>query len=198
MEEDVSEMQTNQRGFVDYYSVLGAQSTDSLANIRKAFIQRARETHPDKNIQINECGMESSKEQGTTDEASGECTSSEFVLVREAFDVLSNDNRRKEYDTKRLMYYNNINRGGLSRKTFAVDCVVDLDEMTCSFDDAFKLYTFSKSCRCGEKLKVNEDELEQNLKAVEDGNVAKYKLQCPTCSFVTLVQYEQSHDNSCV
>lgn len=183
-------------GFIDYYRILRVDSKDCLATIRKAFIQRARETHPDKNVQYDEDGNESTSRNDYNESN----VSSEFVLVRKAFEILRDECARKKYDVMWSMYYYN-GSNSVSRTAFAVDCSIDLDDMQCAFDDKNKLYVFSKSCRCGEKLEVNEDQLEQNLKSVDVAtsveNVAiQYRLQCPTCSFVTLVLYcnEQSHE----
>ena len=65
----------------DHYAALGLKSDASLADIKKAFRQRASQYHPDRN----------------TDADAPE----RFRAVQEAYDVLSDDARRQAYDDNR-------------------------------------------------------------------------------------------------
>ncbi len=71
----------------DYYAALGVPKTASAADIKKAYRKLARELHPDKN----------------PDDAKAEAR---FKDVSEAYDVLSDDARRKEYDEMRTLFAN--------------------------------------------------------------------------------------------
>jgi molecular chaperone DnaJ len=71
----------------DYYAALGVAKTASQADIKKAYRKLARELHPDKN----------------PDDAKAEAR---FKDVSEAYDVLSDDARRKEYDEMRALFAN--------------------------------------------------------------------------------------------
>src|ERR1700712_3025429 len=71
----------------DYYAALGVAKDASSAEIKKAYRKLARELHPDKN----------------PDDAKAEAR---FKDVSEAYDVLSDDTRRKEYDEMRSLYAN--------------------------------------------------------------------------------------------
>src|ERR1700712_5734455 len=71
----------------DYYAALGVAKDASAAEIKKAYRKLARELHPDKN----------------PDDAKAEAR---FKDVSEAYDVLSDDGRRKEYDEMRSLYAN--------------------------------------------------------------------------------------------
>src|SRR4051794_40654640 len=75
------------RDFVekDYYQALGVSKTASAADIKKAYRKLARELHPDKN----------------PGDAKAEAR---FKEVSEAYDVLSDENRRKEYDEARTLF----------------------------------------------------------------------------------------------
>ena len=65
----------------DHYTALGLNSAATLADIKKAFRQKASFYHPDKN---------------TADDAAAR-----FRQVQEAYDVLSDADRRQAYDDNR-------------------------------------------------------------------------------------------------
>ena len=65
----------------EHYAALGLKSDASLADIKKAFRQRASQFHPDRN----------------TDEDAP----ARFRAAQEAYDVLSDDAKRQAYDDNR-------------------------------------------------------------------------------------------------
>ncbi len=71
----------------DYYAALGVAKGADAAAIKRAYRKLARELHPDKN----------------PGDAKAEA---KFKDVSEAYDVLSDDVRRKEYDEMRALYAN--------------------------------------------------------------------------------------------
>jgi curved DNA-binding protein CbpA len=68
----------------DHYGVLGVAPTASVAEIRKAYTQLARECHPDR----------------FTDPAERAHAEGRFQAITEAFNTLSNEQRRREYDAQ--------------------------------------------------------------------------------------------------
>jgi molecular chaperone DnaJ len=69
----------------DYYKALGVSKDASAAEIKKAYRKLARQFHPDAN--------------------KGDATSEErFKEISEAYDVLSDDIKRKEYDEARTLF----------------------------------------------------------------------------------------------
>ena len=69
----------------DFYKVLGVSKTSSTAEIKKAYRKLARENHPDSNP-----GNKAAEER--------------FKDVSEAYSVLSNEKKRKEYDEQRTLF----------------------------------------------------------------------------------------------
>ena len=65
---------------MDYYSILGVDKGANANDIKKAYREKAKQCHPDKNP-----GDKNAEEQ--------------FKKVNEAFEVLSDDKKRQNYDT---------------------------------------------------------------------------------------------------
>ena len=65
----------------EHYAALGLKSDATLADIKKAFRQKASQFHPDRNT--------------------AEDAPARFREVQEAYDVLSDDDKRKVYDDNR-------------------------------------------------------------------------------------------------
>src|SRR4051794_41716899 len=69
----------------DYYAALGVPKDASAADIKKAYRKLARDLHPDKN-------------------PGDKAAEDKFKTVSEAYDVLSDDSKRKEYDEARSLF----------------------------------------------------------------------------------------------
>ncbi|MCM3922867.1 molecular chaperone DnaJ [Frankia sp. AiPs1] len=78
----------------DYYAALGVPKDASAADIKKAYRKLARELHPDKN----------------PGDAKAEAR---FKEVSEAYDVLSDESRRREYDEARALFAAGGRPGGV-------------------------------------------------------------------------------------
>jgi DnaJ-class molecular chaperone len=65
----------------EHYAALGLKSDATLSDIKKAFRQKASQFHPDRNT--------------------AEDAPARFREVQEAYDVLSDDDKRKAYDDNR-------------------------------------------------------------------------------------------------
>ena len=65
----------------EHYAALGLKSDATLADIKKAFRQKASQFHPDRNSDPD--------------------APARFREVQEAYDVLSHDDKRKAYDNNR-------------------------------------------------------------------------------------------------
>ena len=77
----------------DFYAELGVSSTASADDIKKAYRKLARELHPDKK----------------PGDAAAEAR---FKDISEAYDVLSDESRRREYDEARSLFGSGAFRGG--------------------------------------------------------------------------------------
>ena len=69
----------------DYYKALGVPKTATAAEIKKSYRELARKWHPDAN-------------KGSTD------AEERFKEITEAYNVLSDEKQRKEYDEARSMF----------------------------------------------------------------------------------------------
>lgn len=103
----------------DYYKILGIHKTASVGEIKKAYLQLARDNHPDR----------------FTDPAERQEADTRFQLITEAFNQLRDDKSRQEYDrslTKEVktpedearLYFKNA----------------ELREQADEYDSALKLY----------------------------------------------------------
>jgi molecular chaperone DnaJ len=83
------------RDFVekDYYAALGVPKDASAADIKKAYRKLARDLHPDKN-------------------PDNKAAEDKFKAVSEAYDVLADETKRKEYDEARSLFGSGGYRGG--------------------------------------------------------------------------------------
>lgn len=71
----------------DYYKILGVSENADKDQLKKAFRQLAKKYHPDRN-------------------KDDESAKNKFQEVNEAYNVLSNESSRKEYDEKRAAFNN--------------------------------------------------------------------------------------------
>jgi len=69
----------------DFYKILGVAKTASQADIKKAYRKLARENHPDSN-------------------PGNKAAEDRFKDISEAYSVLSNETKRKEYDEQRTLF----------------------------------------------------------------------------------------------
>ncbi len=76
----------------DFYKTLGVEKTANAAEIKKSYRKLARDFHPDKN-------------------PDNKASETRFKEVSEAYDVLSDDAKRKEYDEARSLF----GAGGMRR-----------------------------------------------------------------------------------
>jgi len=95
----------------DYYKVLGLERGASDKDIKKAFRKLALKYHPDKNPDVD--------------------TSKKFREIAEAYEVLRDDDKRRQYDQMGHNAWGGSNTGGFKPGNF------NFDDLFKDFDDEF-------------------------------------------------------------
>ncbi|KAF1750811.1 hypothetical protein GCK72_017362 [Caenorhabditis remanei] len=76
----------------NYYEIIGVPATATRLEIRDAFLAKTKQLHPDQSSSQN------SKKDSRVGWRTGASETEQFMLVKEAYDVLRNEEKRKEYD----------------------------------------------------------------------------------------------------
>ncbi|XP_068947464.1 dnaJ homolog subfamily C member 24 [Petaurus breviceps papuanus] len=120
----------------DWYSVLGAEPSASMKDLKQKYQKLILMYHPDKQ---------------STDVPAGaveECVQ-RFIEIDQAWKILGNEETKKAYDLQR--------REDDLRTVGPVDAQIHLEDMLWNKDDQ----CFTLSCRCGGKYCVSKDEAEE-------------------------------------
>mmetsp|Transcript_12793 Transcript_12793/g.22755 ORF Transcript_12793/g.22755 Transcript_12793/m.22755 type:complete len:133 (-) Transcript_12793:423-821(-) len=127
-----------------FYSLLGVPEKASIKLIKNAYNNKALEFHPDK------CNGDSET----------------FLKIQEAWSVLKDDEKRREYD---------LNLNKLQPKVYEE---LQLNELTVEEEDGTQVYLYT--CRCGGEYAVREEDLR-----FLDGELL---IPCNNCSFHIVVR----------
>ncbi|XP_066220019.1 dnaJ homolog subfamily C member 24 [Saccopteryx leptura] len=120
----------------DWYSILGANPSASMSDLKEKYQKLILMYHPDK--------QSADVPAGTVEECIRK-----FVEIDQAWKILGNEETKREYDLQR--HEDDL------RKMGPVDAQVYLEDMSWSKDD----HSFSLNCRCGGKYSVSKDEAEE-------------------------------------
>ena len=156
----------------DYYKVLGVSKTASAAQIKKAYRALARKLHPDANP-----GDTKAEEQ--------------FKEVSEANDVLSDADKRKEYDEARALFGSGRMRGGFGAPGPGgpTTTTFDLGDLLGAGGGLGDLFggIFGRGSRTGASHRGNDVEAEVTLSFLDAARGTTIPLrisgqhQCQTC-----------------
>lgn len=120
----------------DWYSILGADPSASVSDLKQKYQKLILMYHPDK--------QSADVPAGTVEE----CIQ-KFIEIDQAWKILGNEETKKEYDLQR--HEDDLRSMG------PVDARVYLEEMSWNEGD----HSFSLSCRCGGKYIVSKDEAKE-------------------------------------
>ncbi|KAK7595407.1 hypothetical protein V9T40_013232 [Parthenolecanium corni] len=132
---------------IDYYEILRCSIDASHDQLKSNYKKLILLHHPDK---------------------SGESTSDRFHLIQEAWDVLGDSHKRKQFDEELKLFYS------YTKNVILYD-TVKVDELNHDSDGDYKM------CRCGGHYYVTND-----LKILLRSLHAVY-IPCPFCSFTLKV-----------
>ncbi|KAM4018196.1 dnaJ homolog subfamily C member 24 isoform 1-T3 [Anomaloglossus baeobatrachus] len=119
----------------DWYSILGAHPSDSLAQLKQKYQKLALLYHPDKQHRhISEEDKEGARK---------------FIEISEAWKILGNEETKRAYDLQR--------RDGEMSLSFPVDNQIHVEEMIWDEEEEH----FSFPCRCGGQYIAVESDLQQ-------------------------------------
>ncbi|XP_076362592.1 dnaJ homolog subfamily C member 24-like isoform X2 [Tachypleus tridentatus] len=118
----------------DYYGILGTSVTSTKEDLRKCYIKKMLQYHPDKQQQGEQHG-----------------TSVEFHKIEQAWKILGDDIQRKQYDTllKEQCLHQDVS---VSEKIF-------IEDMTWNSDT----HEYKWPCRCGDIYILGEDAVEDRV-----------------------------------
>ncbi|XP_008056526.1 dnaJ homolog subfamily C member 24 [Carlito syrichta] len=129
-------MAIEQIGRKDWYSVLGADPSADVSELKQKYQKLILMHHPDKQRAEGPAGA-------------AERSAQRFLEVGRAWKVLGNAEARREYDLRR--------REDDLRNTGPVDAQVYLEEMSWNEDD----HSFHLRCRCSGNYSVSKAEAEE-------------------------------------
>ncbi|XP_021512532.1 dnaJ homolog subfamily C member 24 isoform X2 [Meriones unguiculatus] len=120
----------------DWYSILGADPSANVSDLKQKYQKLILLYHPDK--------QSADVPAGTMEECM-----QKFIEIDQAWKILGNEETKKKYDLQR--------HEDELRTIGPVDTRVRLEDMSWNEDDE----SFSLSCRCGGKYTVYKDEAEE-------------------------------------
>ncbi|XP_036042554.1 dnaJ homolog subfamily C member 24 [Onychomys torridus] len=120
----------------DWYSILGADPSANVSDLKQKYQKLILLYHPDK--------QSTDVPAGTMDERM-----QKFIEIDQAWKILGNEETKKMYDLQR--------HEAELRRMGPVDAQVYLEDMSWNKDDE----SFSLTCRCGGNYTVSKDEVEE-------------------------------------
>ncbi|XP_052039103.1 dnaJ homolog subfamily C member 24 isoform X2 [Apodemus sylvaticus] len=120
----------------DWYSILGADPSANVSDLKQKYQKLILLYHPDK--------QRADVPAGTMEECM-----QKFIEIDQAWKILGNEETKKKYDLQRHEHE--------LRNVGPIDAQVCLEEMSWNEDDE----SFSLSCRCGGKYTVYKDEAQE-------------------------------------
>ena len=133
---------------MDYYKILGIIESSSEEEIKKAYRKLAKKYHPDRNPNNKEA-------------------EEMFRKVSEAYEVLGDEKKRKDYDNKRKFRNKNQDEKKYSKTnkttnfSFAADFFKSSKNMKNMFESAFDVNKMSKENK--EKMKEQKSNIEKSF-----------------------------------
>ena len=144
---------------IDYYDVLGLKPSCTNGEVRKAYRSLASQYHPDKHI------GSSSIQNGIKSEAEGMKRLRMFHQVQEAYQVLSDEELRSDYDKQKLYE---------AAKSSTINAeLVPWNELMQSQTESGDI-VYERACRCGGEFQITREELDEGYTTVQCSGCSSY------------------------
>lgn len=140
----------------DYYKILGVSENVDKDELKKAFRQLAKKYHPDRN-------------------QNDESAKNKFQEVNEAYNILSNENSRREYDEKRAAFNNrkenkdfgNVNKSSSKKENKSGFSVGNKEEAMADLNNYFSnFFGFDPKSN-----NINKDKLKRQKNPIDTSNM---------------------------
>lgn len=147
----------------DYYKILGVSKDATIDEIKKAYRTLARKYHPDVNPNNKEA-------------------EERFKEINEAYEVLSDPEKRKNYDMMGDAFFTPTEEGGFGYQYSGRDFFTDIFGDT--FENIFSSFFGKKKTQKAKGEDINIDltiTFEEALRGAEKTVLLKYEAPCPNC-----------------
>ena len=151
----------------DYYEVLGVSKTATADEIKKAYREKALQHHPDRN-------------------PNDKTAEDKFKEAAEAYEVLSNNEKRSQYDN-----FGHAGMGGFSGHNMSAEDILSRFGIDLDLGSIFESYGFggnfsrgsSRSVQKGSNIRIKlKLTLEEIAKGVEKNIKVQKYIKCKTCN----------------
>ena len=156
------------------YAVLNVATDATMELIKKQYIIMAQRYHPD-------------RQDSTTSEETMEQVKNQFIKIQEAWELLRDAKRKRQYDREYHLNKYNIEKQLIGN----ISDFILLSEM--AYDE--ELDSCSSSCRCGGSYVIQMETIINDSENGTGETFKSYNINCNNCSLIIQVENDMTEDN---